>query len=182
MGDHRGQRLRRLFERSGCRRAKAPHADIRIMRKMLPSCVSLGRRGGIGSCAQLVLSKQLHRARLRSLLAHFLGKGHASARGQTGKGAVEHAVAMKIDLAAIAGFEESELAGRIEPRDRSDRLALVLLHLALEPARLILQPPARPLEGVVDRERQIGVALVRRRVRSTLTSRPLGSARRMLTS
>ena len=67
---------------------------------------------------------------------------------------------MEIDLAAVVDFEESELAGRIEPRDRSDRLALMQLHLALQPTRLVLQPPARPLEGVVDGERQIGVSLV----------------------
>jgi hypothetical protein len=87
----------------------------------------------------------------------------ASPRGQTGKSAFKHAVSMKIYLAAVAGFEESELAGWIQSRDRSNRLALVLLHLVLEPPRMILQPSARPFEGVIDSERQIGVPLVCRR-------------------
>src|SRR5450755_205247 len=78
---------------------------------------------GGGSGPQSVLAEQLHGARLRSPLAGFLGKGHAGARGQPGKAAVEHAVAVKVDLAAVAGFEKPELAGGIETNDRSDRRA-----------------------------------------------------------
>src|SRR5271163_259456 len=112
---------------------------------------------------QSVLAEQLHRARLRSFLAGFLGECHAGAGTQAGKAAVEHAVAMKIDFAAVAGFQETELAGRIEPRHRSDRRAIVLLHQALQPANVILQPPLCALEGVVDGKGQIGVPLVRLR-------------------
>ena len=36
----------------------------------------------------------------------------------------------------------------------------MMLHLALQLANLILQLPARPLEGIVDGEVQIGMALI----------------------
>src|SRR6516225_3556695 len=51
----------------------------------------------------------------------------------------------------------------MDPDDRSDRLAFVFLYLALKPAYPILQLAARPFEGVVDGEGQIGIPLVRRR-------------------
>ncbi len=133
------------------------------LRKAPPSLRERGLTGWTASCSQPVLPKQLHRARLRSPLAHFLGKDHARAHNQTRKAAVEHAVAMKIDLAAIAGFEETELAGRIQPHDCSNRLAFVVLHLPLQAADMILQPTTCPFESVVDGERQIGMPLVRLR-------------------
>ena len=58
-----------------------------------------------------MLPKQLNGRRLRSLIAGFLGKGHARAHGQAGKTIVEHAVAMEIDFFSVAGLEEAELAG-----------------------------------------------------------------------
>src|SRR5271155_4632102 len=70
---------------------------------------------------------------------------------------------MEIDFAAVARFEKTELAGGIGALDRSRRRAVVLLHRALKPANVILQPAPRTLEGVVDGERQIGMPLVRRR-------------------
>jgi len=112
---------------------------------------------------QSVLAEQLYGARLRSPVARFLGKGHAGARGQPGKAAVEHAVAVKVDLAAVAGLEKSEFARGIETNDRSDRRPFVLLHHSLELANMNLQAPARPLEGVVDRKCQIGMPPVRLR-------------------
>jgi hypothetical protein len=44
-------------------------------------------RDDVRSGAQSVLSEQLHRARLRSLLAGFLGESHAGTGGQAGKAA-----------------------------------------------------------------------------------------------
>ena len=57
-----------------------------------------------------MFSQQRHRARLWSFFANFLGKGHTSAHGQTGKRVVEHAVPVEINLLAVTGFEESEFA------------------------------------------------------------------------
>src|ERR1035437_2363629 len=64
----------------------------------------------LGSCAQTVFSHEFHRARLRPFLTHFLGIGHARAHGQARIVVVEHAVAMEIDLLAVAGFEETKFA------------------------------------------------------------------------
>ena len=77
-----------------------------------------------------------------------------------GKCVVEHAVAVEIYLLAVVGFEESELAGWIEPYHRSNRGAFVVLHLSLQLANTILQLSARPLEGIVDSESQVGMSLV----------------------
>src|SRR5512136_2404571 len=41
MRDNCGQRLRRLFKRLSCCRTKAPYANVRVVRKMLPSCFTL---------------------------------------------------------------------------------------------------------------------------------------------
>ena len=100
-----------------------------------------------------MFSQQLHRARLLSLLAHFLGKGHATAPSQAGKRAVEYAVPMEINLPAVTGLDESKLAGGIEPHHRPNRGAFMVLHLSLQLANLILQLPARPLERIIDGER-----------------------------
>ncbi len=107
-----------------------------------------------------MLPKQLYGRRLRSLIAGFLGKGHARAHGQAGKTIVEHAVAMEIDFFSVAGLEEAELAGRIEPHDRSNRRALVMLHLASGAANLILELSARVLESIIESEGQVGMPLV----------------------
>ena len=49
---------------------------------------------------------------------------------------------------------------RIAPHDCCDRLALVVFDLPLQAPGLVLQPPARPLEGIVDGEQQVGVPFV----------------------
>src|SRR6516162_232499 len=77
--------------------------------------------------------------------------------------AVEHAVAMKIDLVTVRGLQESELAGRVDGLHGRDRLTFVLFHLRLQTADLILQPSSCMLEGIIDGKPKIGVALVRRR-------------------
>lgn len=120
-----------------------------------------------------MLAKQLHRARLRAFLTHLLRKGHARADGEAIK-AVEHAVTVKIHFAAVARFEESELAQFIQPHDGSDWLAFMDLHLTLQPAGLILQLTARPLECVIDRECQVGMSLVRLRGSSNIDLAAIG--------
>jgi hypothetical protein len=108
-----------------------------------------------------MFSQQLHRTRLRSFLAYFLGKGYASAHSQARKRPVEHAVPVEIKFPAVTGLDESELAGGIEPRHRPNRGAFMVLHLSLHLAHTILQLPTRPFERIVDGERQVGMPLVR---------------------
>src|SRR5215471_3077487 len=92
--------------------------------------------------SQTVLAERPDRACLRPLLAHLLGERHASADGQAGKAAIQHAFAMEIDLTAIGAFQEAELPGRIKPHDRSNRRRFVLLYLSLHSAHTLLQSPA----------------------------------------
>ncbi len=63
----------------------------------------------------------------------------------------------------IGGLEESKVPRRIEPHHSPDRLALVLLDMSLQLARMILQPSPRSLEPFIDGKCQIGRALVGRR-------------------
>ncbi len=67
---------------------------------------------------------------------------------------------MKIDLTPVTGFEETKPAGWIEPHHCPDRLAFVVLDLALQTASVILQPSASTLEGVVDGKGKIGMPFV----------------------
>src|SRR5665811_2147059 len=76
------------------------------------------------------------------------------------EGVIEHAVAVEINLPAVAGLDESEFAGGIEPHHRGNWQIFMVLHLSLQLANLLLQLPARPFEGVVDGEVQIGMALI----------------------
>ena len=125
------------------------------------------------SWAQPMLAKQPYGARLRAFFTHLLCKADPRTHRQVLK-AVEHAVAMEIDLAAIARLQEAELAQLIEPHNGSGWLALVGLHLSLQLADLVLQLSARSLEGVVDRECQVGVPLVHLRGPSDIDLAPVG--------
>src|SRR6516164_6247287 len=110
-----------------------------------------------------MLSEQPNRACLGSFVAHFFGERNVRPHRQVVECAVEHAVAVKIDLVAIGSFQKTELAGSIEVLDGPDRLTLVMLHLALHSTHMVLQLSSRVLEGIIDGELQIGMALVRRR-------------------
>jgi len=72
---------------------------------------------------------------------------------------------------ALDGF-----ALRVEPGHAAKQrtLALMLLHLALQPLNLLLQLTACALEGVVEREVETGVALVLLRRAINLDRAPIG--------
>jgi hypothetical protein len=76
------------------------------------------------------------------------------------KAAVKHAVAVKIDLAAVGRLQEAELARRVEPGHRADRLVLVLLDLPLELSDLVLQLTAGALERIVQSKAPLAMALI----------------------
>src|ERR1017187_7703992 len=76
------------------------------------------------------------------------------------EGVIEHAVAVEINLPAVAGLDESEFAGGIEPHHHGNWQIFMVLHLSLQLGNAVLQLPARPFEGVVDGEIQIGMALI----------------------
>lgn len=109
---------------------------------------------------QAVLPEQLHSARLWALVACLLRKCHARADRKARKAVIEHAIAMKVDFAAIARFQKPEFAGFIQPHDGSDRLGIVDLDLSFQLARLILKLPPRPLESIVDGKRHIRMSLI----------------------
>ncbi len=99
-----------------------------------------------------MLSEQLDRARLWSLVAYLLRERDAGTDGQPAECAAKHAIAMKIDLMTIGSFQESELAGRIDRLHGSDRLIFVLLYQPLQTSHMILQASSRVLERVIDGE------------------------------
>jgi len=110
-----------------------------------------------------MLAEQLDRACLGSFFAQLLSEYDVGTHGETVECAIEHAISMKIDFVAVGGLQESKLTGRVDGLHGRDRLTFVLFHLPLQAADLILQPPSRMLEGIIDGKRKIGVALVRRR-------------------
>ena len=97
-----------------------------------------------------MLPEHSDRARLRPLLTHLFGKRYANSNAQAGKAGIEHAVAVKIDFSAIRRFEKAEFAGRVEPRHPGHGFTFVLLHLPLQEASMVLQPPACSPECIVD--------------------------------
>jgi hypothetical protein len=102
--------------------------------------------------SQSVLAKQLYRACLRSLLARFLDIGDGGAHVQPREPSIQYAVAVKVDLTAIARFNKTEFTSWIEKRDRPNWLAFMVLHLTLQTANMILELPARSLEGIIEGE------------------------------
>jgi hypothetical protein len=102
--------------------------------------------------------QQPNRACLRSLLAHFFGKGDEGAKLQLMKPAVQDAIAVKIDLTSIACFNESEL--EIEPHDLSRWQGFVLLHLVLQMANFILKLSPRPLKRIIYGKAQVRMPLI----------------------
>jgi hypothetical protein len=99
-----------------------------------------------------MFSQQPHRACLGSFLAYFLCKGDLSSHFEAVEPPVQHAVAVKIDLASITRFNESEVTYLIEAHDRSCGPGFVELHLVLQAANLVLKLPARPFEGIIKGE------------------------------
>ena len=99
-------------------------------------------------------------ARLRALLALLFDKGNALTGIEFLETAVKNAVAVEINLVSRGGLDEAEFAERVEFRYRPRRRAVMLLHLSLHAADLVLQLPARAFESIVERESEVGIALV----------------------
>ena len=74
----------------------------------------------------------------------------------------DNAVAVKVDFLAVAGREEPEFAGGVEPCHRSDGWPVVAFYLPLGAANAILKLPASALERIVDSKSQVGTPFVRR--------------------
>jgi len=107
-----------------------------------------------------MFSDEPYRRSLRPTFGRFFRECHARAHLQAREPVVQDAIAMEIDLLTIARLDESELARRIEPYNRSDGGCLVVLGLPLHTANLILQLPPCVFKGIVDRECKIGVPFV----------------------
>jgi hypothetical protein len=91
---------------------------------------------------------QADRGRLPALLALALGDREADpAAGLDGiELALDHAVAMKVDL-ALCGLDEAEAALAVDHAHRAVRRHLVRVHLAAAPARMVLELAHRSLKA-----------------------------------
>jgi hypothetical protein len=107
-----------------------------------------------------VLPEQPHGACLRPLLTHFFGKGDARTYGKAGKTPIEHAVLVKINLATVGTFEETEFSGQIDSHDLPDGLGFMLLHLPLHCSCVVLQAPTCPLKSIIEGEGEIGMPFI----------------------
>src|SRR3989337_516795 len=107
-----------------------------------------------------MLTQNLNRARLGSLLAHFLAECDAHAGFKSREPAVEDAVLVEINLTAIGGLKKSKSLVTVKLDDGADRLAFVQLDLPLQAAHLVLQLPTRTLECIADGENRIRMPFV----------------------
>src|ERR1700704_100290 len=80
--------------------------------------------------AQAVLAEQLHGACLRSLVAQFLKKRDADAGRKLPGAAIEDAVLVKIDFAAVGSLQEAEAGDVVEAPHGRNRRAVMGLDLA----------------------------------------------------
>lgn len=109
-----------------------------------------------------MLAKNLHRARLWPAFPTLFGKRHCRSNRQL-RYSIEHAVAVKIDLLAITGFDKAKFAARIELDDLSHRLHIMMFDVPGQSPDLILQLSPRSLEGIVDCKRVVSISFVGRR-------------------
>lgn len=96
------------------------------------------------------------------------------ARLQAAEAAIQHAVAVKINLSAIGRFQKPIVVIGLQHTNRGHRPLLVLLHLPLHQPDIVLQHPAGTLERIVDREYRIAVALILMRRTSDIDLMPTG--------
>lgn len=119
-------------------------------------------RDSAGASFETMLSHEPYGAGLRSLGTVFFKIGHSLSRLELIECIGKHTVSMKINLVAIGGLDEAELARGVDVGDRAYRLRLMVLGFTLQLPHLILKLASRPLERVIDSEMDVCVALVPR--------------------
>jgi hypothetical protein len=108
--------------------------------------------------SKLVLSlpaDDAHRAGLRALLAGLLGESDFRSHLKPVEGAVEDAVLVEIDLAAIGGLEKTVALVFEDADDARVRRTHVLLDLSAAAANVVLELSRSFLQGVVDGQVEI---------------------------
>ena len=116
---------------------------------------------------KMVFADKANCAGLRAFVSHLLDEADFGTDCQTVEGVIENAVAMKIDLAAIGGFDESVILSGEEFRHMAMVLLFMRLDVAAHLAHGVFNLTLRSAEGVLDRDREV---LVLRRVFVTFSS------------
>ena len=109
----------------------------------------------------MVLADEAHSARLRPFFSHLLDESDFGADCQTVEGVIENAVAVKKDLAAIGGFDETTILSSEEFRHMAVIFPFMRLYLTAHFADSILDLALGRAECILDRDRDM---LVLRRV------------------
>jgi len=98
-----------------------------------------------------MLSHGLDKRRLRPLVPLSFRKPHLLALAQIIESVIGDAVAVKVDVAAIAACDEAVVRFGVQFRDRAVRRGLVFLHMPAAPADDILKLAACSFESIADR-------------------------------
>ncbi|MFY9833253.1 MAG: hypothetical protein WAK66_11170 [Methylocystis sp.] len=110
---------------------------------------------------KMVLADEAHSARLRPFFSHLLDESDFGADCQTVEGIIENTVAVKKNLAAIGGFDESTILSSEEFRHMAVVFPFMRLYLTAHFADSILNLALGRAECILDRDRDM---LVLRRV------------------
>jgi hypothetical protein len=126
--------------------------------------------------------RNLHRAGLRPSFTIFLRKGDFLAWLETVKTFIQHAVAMKVDVASVRGLKEAETLFWKDPGDTAARRTHSRFDLSTASPSIVLQLPLRCLECVTNDHVKVFVWRLHVQALHPLVLRPLlhGAVKRRL--
>ena len=107
-------------------------------------------RGGLA-----LSSSNRHRACLRTLFPFLLSEANRGSRLQVVEVSVEHAIGMKVNFAAVGRLEEPITVLGEDAGHSRDCGQFVSLYALAQFTQMILEAPARRVEGFADRDCQI---------------------------
>ena len=93
--------------------------------------------------------RQYDRAGLRALLTFFFGEANLGAHFQPVESAVEHAIAVEVNLAAVRRFDKAIARFAFETTDTADHGFMHFDGTALFPY-IVFELPARSIKGFAD--------------------------------
>lgn len=108
----------------------------------------------------MVLADDLHAAGLWAFLAHFLAEAHLRADLQLVVVVGDQAVAVEVEFAAVRGGDAAAVTVGVERAHLAVAGLLVRLDLALLVAGQVLELALHRVEGVADRDVDVGVGVV----------------------
>ena len=97
-----------------------------------------------------MFAHELDRARLRALVAHFLGERDPGSDFELWKRIVEDAIAVEIDFTPVGSLKDAVSIDSLEPGYGSKRRIIMGFRLTLHSPGMILQAPAGAVKGIVD--------------------------------